>query len=346
MAGSNIIKSFIQFIISVFLRNKRSKKGINPKDIKKILIIRHDALGDMIITLPSLYLLRRLAPNAEIHVLASKRNCGVLRNVNEVDKIIVAKDGNLSFFRQIISLRKYQYSHIITAITQRITKQGMIANIIGGRNAFKSLYYKGDDKYVFYNFQSKLSRKYTIEWERMYALFADTLSTSFETSDMQMSLAPDAKENNYIDEFLKANQIKGYAVINLSAGQQRNEIDIDKYLEIISYIKQNSSLDIILVFMPKDWEKAKRLQQKGVYLLEPAGILRVAELIRSAKVCISPDTSIVHLSCLIQTPTIGLYSNYVDAASWAPYRVKGGSIMFDENLTERLKFHFDNIFEK
>lgn len=60
---------------------------MDQKEIRRILVIRIDFLGDMICTTPLLQSLRSRWPQAEIHVLANKYNAHVLDNNNDIDEI-------------------------------------------------------------------------------------------------------------------------------------------------------------------------------------------------------------------------------------------------------------------
>jgi ADP-heptose:LPS heptosyltransferase len=269
-----------------------------------------------------------------------------LKNVKEIDKVFIAEDGKAEFLKQLLAMKEEKYSLIITAITQKITKQGLTAYIIGGRSTPKALYFRGDDKYVFFNFQSKIARNYVIEWERMYALFADTLSQEFDIDDMDIRLEKDIHESSLVKEYLTENKVEQYIVINLSAGQARNELSEETYREILKCVSEFDTFKIIFICMNKDMGKARLLSDKNTLLYPPSDILNIAELIRNASLCITPDTSIVHLACVLKIPTIGIYSNDEDAASWSPYKVEGGRIMNYENLSERLTDYCKQILLK
>ena len=77
---------------------------------EKICIARVDRMGDMLLTLPVIKTLKIQRNNAEIHVIASKTNSKVLKNINYIDKVIVVNSNIHSLFNEIIILRKNYYS--------------------------------------------------------------------------------------------------------------------------------------------------------------------------------------------------------------------------------------------
>ena len=85
------------------LTNKRSV-DFDIKDIKNILFLRYDRIGDMIITTAVFREFKLVFPHCNISVLASKANKGVLVNNPYIDKIIINYKNNL--FGDLCSLLK------------------------------------------------------------------------------------------------------------------------------------------------------------------------------------------------------------------------------------------------
>ena len=76
---------------SIFKRESvinKSSKVPDKNKIKKILVIKLWALGDSVVLLPTLAALKKQFPNAELHVLAHRRNKVVFEGQPFVDKII------------------------------------------------------------------------------------------------------------------------------------------------------------------------------------------------------------------------------------------------------------------
>ncbi len=339
MSKNNLAKTYLRKLISCFLRNQRFEKGISVDKVHKILVIRNDALGDMLITLPAIAFLKGIAPNASIHVLASQKNYRLIEFDSNVDRVHIAEEKGLKFFRQLFTLRKEKYDVIISTIYVGITKQGFIANIIGGSKAFKSLLYSGEDKYTYYNFQSKLAEQQTPMWEKMYAQFAETFDFHMDTNKVIPYLKTDDNSKLALNKFLIDNHLKPkeYIVLNLSAGQDRNQITYEKYRKIVELIHTIFHSTIVFIHMPKQEKMAQDLSENYTIALPRSDILNIAELIRNSKLCISPDTGIVHLSAAVRTPTIGIFNSEYHSRFWAPYKVPGGKIIDSSNMIFELE---------
>jgi ADP-heptose:LPS heptosyltransferase len=354
MAKPNKIKKIILKILSFFLKNKRYERGINPDKVKKILVIRNDALGDMLITMPALALLKQIAPKAELHVLASNKNYRLLENDNNIDRIFIDETSTIKKLKQAVDLRKESYDVIISTIYVGITKQGLLANIIGGRQCFKSLLYSGKDKYTYFNFQSKIAEMQTPMWEKMYAQFADTFDYPIDFNNIIPYLETGDKDKFALKQISETYSLKhkDYIVVNLSAGQERNQISQSDYVEILDIINRVFHKKIVLIHMPNEKNIAEGLSNDNVIALSNLDILTVAELIRNAILCVSPDTGIVHLASAVRTATIAIFNSEYHSRFWAPYKVAGGKIVRDkdmlfqiEELAKKTKQHLDKHYE-
>ncbi|MFA6549538.1 MAG: hypothetical protein WCT39_06400, partial [Candidatus Margulisiibacteriota bacterium] len=74
--------------ISVFI----NKEQLYIKNFKNILIIRPDAIGDLVLTLPAIHAIRKHFPAAKITVLAREYTRPILENHPDIDKIIYDYD--------------------------------------------------------------------------------------------------------------------------------------------------------------------------------------------------------------------------------------------------------------
>ena len=91
------------------MKHQHAINGKTLPDIKKMLIIRADGIGDMLNATPAIALLRQNYPSAEITVLARPLNAPVLHGNPDVDRVLIfdkrdkhrGLKGNLKFFHSI-----------------------------------------------------------------------------------------------------------------------------------------------------------------------------------------------------------------------------------------------------
>ena len=90
------INTYLKAIILKFISNKKYLE-FDVKLSTKVLMLRYDRIGDMILTTPVFRELKAAYPNIEINVLASKANFLILKNNPNVDNVYLNNKNNLFF---------------------------------------------------------------------------------------------------------------------------------------------------------------------------------------------------------------------------------------------------------
>lgn len=67
----------------------RKIRILEKKEIKTILLLRHDGVGDMVFSTPLFKALKKNFPDARLTVLASQRNYEIIENNPNVDEILI-----------------------------------------------------------------------------------------------------------------------------------------------------------------------------------------------------------------------------------------------------------------
>ncbi len=78
-----------RIVLVLFGQRGQRRVSLPPEDPERLLVIRWDRIGDMVLTTPLLAALRRRFPSARLDVLASPANAPVLRDHPDVDRVVV-----------------------------------------------------------------------------------------------------------------------------------------------------------------------------------------------------------------------------------------------------------------
>src|SRR3982750_4885396 len=76
---------------TVFPTSAAGTARVSGSSLSRVLVLRPDRVGGMIVTSPALALLAELAPNAEIDILASPANAAVVMTDSRVSEVFVRK---------------------------------------------------------------------------------------------------------------------------------------------------------------------------------------------------------------------------------------------------------------
>jgi heptosyltransferase-2 len=135
------VRSFALKTLSLFLSQKTSIPLL--RNIKSILFIRVDRLGDMVLSTPAFQALRAALPQSRLTVMASPANAPILKNNPDVDEVIVYdwSAGLLEKMKFIKGLKSRHFDLSIDPYTDYELKSAWLTGISGaahrvGYNAF------------------------------------------------------------------------------------------------------------------------------------------------------------------------------------------------------------------
>jgi heptosyltransferase-1 len=324
------VKRMLYGAIHGFLRNERFDGKLKPADVKKVIFLRNDAIGDMIATLPTFALLKKIIPDVEIHVLASPVNAPLLKNDTNVDRVIIYDGNLLKSFKDLSALRTEKYDVIFSCRITKITDNGILANIISDRNTVKVTTWAEPMRYVFFNKQSKLAEKPQKMWEKMPALVLDTIETGFtEIPEIEPYIAQNPESNEIADrELLKLGFLKkGFIAINISTRNERNRWTVAGYRFILENLfKKYPDAKALILWAGEDEAEAREIikgfeKRTAIYRKTP-DIMEIVRVVESAACVLSTDTGIVHIASAVKTPVLAMYvGENRPALLWQPYKI-------------------------
>ena len=105
MTVKNYLKALLLSVIS-----KKKNIEFDIKKSSKVLMLRYDRIGDMVITTPVFRELKKSYPNIEINVLASHANYMILKNNPYINSIYLNNKNN--FFLDLPILFKLRKKKI------------------------------------------------------------------------------------------------------------------------------------------------------------------------------------------------------------------------------------------
>jgi ADP-heptose:LPS heptosyltransferase len=333
----------IPFIIllAVFSRKKRR---LPIESIKNILFMKLAAIGDAILLIPTLRMLKQAFPRANITFMCSDINLAIIEKIPYVDNIINCRvydflKNPLNFIRFIKGLRKIKYEAIIDAgqwerINSIITCFARKDYSIG----FKT---KGQWKHVINDAVVEHSKE-RHELEN----FSDLLiplgiispgkKLSFDELQLEFFLTKEDRE--FRDRFWIENNLENKTVICFHPGCGENgkprEWDIQKYIQLAKRLHEYDENIIIVITGTKlERDLGKTLYEEtcefsiltsGEFTLE-----QTAAIVERAQLMVCSNTGILHISTCVGTRTIGLHGP-TNPIKWGAYNKNAVVIQSDK----------------
>jgi heptosyltransferase-3 len=323
------LKHTIQQARSGFYRwlfgNTPTTRKLNPNNIKRVLVVRNDVLGDMIVSTPIFNAIKVLNPAIEIDVVASPQNVGIIKNDSRLSRIIVYEN-TWRFWLNFWKLgRKRQYDAVFSLIFGTPQTQGFLANLAASKKTLKLSVQRQAKYECFFSRTVRVPQEAHIS-EQWLCVALDAFEINGEPPPCTLTL--ELQVQPLVEAFLKEKGIdeKKFIVINLSAGKNAvKRWTQAKYGELIDWLSEKLPYSVVLSCAPNEVELMDELAcgRNAVCFYPTSDVRDVADLIRRATLLITPDTGVVHLASATKTPVIALYSRWVGGEVhriWTPYQ--------------------------
>ena len=198
-------------------------------DIKNILIIRRNNIGDMICAIPVLRTIRKEFPQAHITVLADGTNAGIIEGASFIDSLLVLKKDNDIYKNKYIAcwklLHQTNKKKFDLAIALKIgfsSTLSLITLISGARLRLGCVPEKWHPLQLCYNLPVKGYKR----WKSMHQIdalfeFIKTMGIEKPVKDISIEITPQARNKVKIffeETNMLHNNIKNPPLPTLSKG--------------------------------------------------------------------------------------------------------------------------------
>ena len=311
------------------------KKFVLKSDYKKILIIHFGGTGDILMCTPAIRLLKRNYPKSEVRFIVSDRLAvEVLERNQNVDEVIFLqqyeggeiKNIFLNIKRSINGKLKLYFCYpifILENILNRIdigisfgnfreagTFSNILFDLLGIKETISCL---GDcPELLSKNIDKNLLEKH---WTDIYVGIIDVLVGGVKEKEIDLSMS--YKITNAEKELIEKNiEQKGIyepysiCIIHPGGSTQINSRlwGYEKFSELADHLYQKYNMSIFITGSKEELQLANlvsdRMASPSFVVAGEYTFTMVASLLQKAKVCITNDTSILHLADAMETEKI------------------------------------------
>jgi ADP-heptose:LPS heptosyltransferase len=283
----------LAFTLFVILQN------VAKKQVKKILIVRTDKLGDMILTLPMATAIKEANPDTTVSFLTQPYTAPLVRLCPDIDQVV---EYNGAYFgaliRQFRSIKpdavillspkaRYAIASFFAGIPIRIGKGYRWYSIFTNRKIFE---------------HRKSAERNEADYNlRMLEPLGITVTENI-LPHIDLSSLP----NNPID-------LEKYMVLHAVTGGSGPSWDAGRWVEFAASLNQNYKLPVILTGIPADSEflfiLSERMKQAGVdvHIQNRIDLPRLIRILSDAALVVAGGTGPGHIAAAMGAPTIGLF---------------------------------------
>lgn len=283
-------------------------------EIKRIIVSRTDKIGDLILSIPSFFMVKKMYPNAELVVLVRKYNYDIIRNLPYIDRIIKIDDftktellEKIAYFKADVFIALYSDEYIASLAKASkakirigpISKLSSIFSYNKGVLQKRSLSIKNEGEYNLDLVKKLNVNRFKVCYE---------LNTKLILTDENKKVA---------DLYFSKNNIVGKClVVNPFMGGSAKNIRDNDYASILRKVRDRyeNKLNIIISCYMDDEERAIQLKNliggEDVFIFANGlSILNTASIINKADVYLGGSTGPTHIAGALGKKIVAIYPN-------------------------------------
>jgi ADP-heptose:LPS heptosyltransferase len=300
------------------------RKTANLSSINKILILRPDRLGDVLLTFPAVYNLHVAFPNAELYYLCRAYTAPIVQCYTPVSDTIIypdttGKEELRSLAREISGMEFDLAVHLLPkAILARTTYAAGIPYRLGMGYRLYS---------IFYNLRQFEHRKYNEYHEAEYNLHMLKLlgiRSDYDERTYQQFKFPPSSETAVDKLISKAFGKERFIVIHPGSGGSSIDWPVENFLTLMEILEKWRKIRIVVSGVESEKDRLIPILNSGLSFMDLTGqldLIQLAVLLRKSVLFISNSTGPLHLAVAMGTPVLGFYPSAFDLGPrrWGPF---------------------------
>ncbi|GAB4054326.1 glycosyltransferase family 9 protein [Spirosoma litoris] len=316
------------------------------RDGLRILCVRLDNLGDVVMTSPAFRALKTTWPNCQLTVLTSSAGAAIAEYISEVDNIIrfdvpwVSSDTNArnTLLPLATQLKAFAFDAaiIFTVQSQSPLPTAMlcyladIPRVLGycRENPYQLMTDWVPDQEVLMATRHEVERQLDL-----------VKAIGCQTVDQQLSLTIPSADRQYVRNLLAANgcdQDRPWLVLHPGVSETKRQYPADDFAQALIRLRQELGCQLVLTGGANEERLAARIQEQiRLYsdeepVINLAGQLTIGQLISllaEAPLLIANNTGPVHMAAAVGTPVVVLYAK--TNPQHTPWQIPSRVLYFD-----------------
>ncbi|MCA9405139.1 MAG: lipopolysaccharide heptosyltransferase II [Candidatus Omnitrophica bacterium] len=322
---------------------------------KKILVVRTDRVGDVVLTTPALSALRKAYPYAKIGLLVAPLTYDLVSKNKDLNKVLVddregQHKGLFGFLKLVKKIKKQNYDVAVIFHTKKRTNLLCFLAGIPRRIGYKN---KKFGRLLTDPIED--TRHHGKKHEVEYCL--DVLKPLGVTSSecrLNVSVHEDAEE--WLNQFLAQNHISAddkIIAIHPGASDPAKQWPEHCFAELIDRLYESRDVKIVLLGSANIRHVSREVKSLTRHpAIELTGLTSMAQLIsllKHSSILVSNDSGPVHIAAAVGTPVVSIFTRNlpgINPERWRPLGDRHQVICVSEKAVQEYRKANPLSFEK
>lgn len=289
--------------------------------LRRILIIRLSALGDVLLTTPVIRLLRQACPQAEIDFLVKARYSDLLRAHPDLTRLCLFQDSQT--LRQTLRrLRRARYDMVIDlhrTLRSRLLYYGLPA-------PHKVKYNKRPLRRALLVYCRWNTLQEMTPVPELYAAPLRALGIKAPLPGLEMHLAPGSQEamQRYLAERFPAGRGQPLCAVAPGARWPTKRWPVEQFAAVAQEFASAQQAAVVVLGGPEDAllarELCRRLRVPALDATARLTLMQTAALLQQCRMLLSNDSGLMHMATALQVPVVAIFGPTVQEFGFYPFR--------------------------
>ncbi len=329
-----------------FARQKLQHTRGLPQDIRRILVIRLDHIGDVALSLPAIHALKKQFPDAQIDACVGSATAPLMTNVAEVSDVIVcdaprfSRDGRRQSLAErwalVRRLRRSRYDLAIDLRGDDASRLWALASGATRRAGPDSGPYELPQANLSFLLTHPVSQdSQNLEGEHAVEIglrLIKRLGVCIPGTAFQFAISP-GREQTVARKRAEQHIPDAYAVLHIQPGDPAKKWATASFAAVAEHLIKRHGLEVVLSGAPADWEINAQVQSQvqSERVHNAAGVFTLEELpalFAKARLLVTVDTGPMHIAAAAGTPIVAVFLPW-SVATFHPYGQAAGVVVPD-----------------
>ncbi|HUQ20757.1 MAG TPA: glycosyltransferase family 9 protein [Gemmatimonadaceae bacterium] len=292
----------------------------------RILYLRHDKIGDMIVSTSLIEAIARSHPTIRLDVLASPANAPVLENNPYVNSVLVWDRTRPASYKELRrKLHKMKYDAVIDCMVLAPSTTTLLLMLASSAKHRIGVGGRINDYALTIRVPRAESAAHHIEHS---AVLAKAFDVDIDEIDWRPSLYFSDAELARANESWRGSP---RLLVNISAGPSRDRWPDEHFMRVLRHVRQQfPDVDVAVISAPDETNRAYRIATSSdSRFVRTAKVRDALALVATSDFVLTPDTSIAHAASACSKPAVILFQKGKEVL-WGRYRIPGHDVVSPE----------------
>jgi ADP-heptose:LPS heptosyltransferase len=316
---------WIRFLVRLMRRPTGARPDWKSRP-SRVLFLRHDRAGDMILSTGVMRAIVRAHPSMTMDVLASPVNAPILGANDYLGDIIVFDKKKVASYLPVATrLRRARYDAVIDCMVTAPSVTTLLLMLASGAKYRVGIAGRGND--AAFNILAPPDTNPAAHMVDHLASLARGFDLELSDSERQPVIMLSPSEKSAAESAWGPRDTARRVLINVSAGTSHRVWPEDNYIAVMQHLRDRApGTTMRVIGAAAERARAERIARGGGGAVVATPTIRDAlALVATSDFLLSPDTSISHAASAFRIPTVAMLVRG-SAQRWGLYGTIGESL--------------------